>query len=271
MDQIEAKHEANLQERERGREEMIAGLRKSLHAAEREITAWQNATGCETPSDAEALATLEATVLKDRIATLEAELKERSEMCRKMTDAAESALKREAEYRSELDAALARCAKLERELEAAVRRADLGTAQILAIASVIDGDDKGETRDNPRWTPTLAHARRLRAENERLRALVKRYEAFLTDDKLMSVEESERFLDSLERGESTDARTGWVAASVLRELADELRGLSDSDQWARGSVGLVYAAKELDRIADTAGDAEAVERATIERVRCADG
>lgn len=37
----------------------------------------------------------------------------------------------------------------------------LASAQLLAVGSALSGDDKGESRDHPRWTPTLDRARAL--------------------------------------------------------------------------------------------------------------
>jgi hypothetical protein len=74
-------------------------------------------------------------------------------------------------------------------------------------------------------------------ELARLRALLKRWEAFHdAGGELMSIEESERFLAELERGET------WVAASKLRELAEEWHKPADrrrfTDDKTRGGFEL---------------------------------
>lgn len=53
---------------------------------------------------------------------------------------------------------------------AAERERDETMAQLLAVGSVLCGDDKGETNDHPRWTPTLDHARALVRELAEARA-----------------------------------------------------------------------------------------------------
>src|SRR5690606_17147211 len=65
------------------------------------------------------------------------------------------------------------------------------------------------------------------------------------------------------------SRPGWVEGSVLRAKAEEWRPLDDNpyasdEQLARDDQRL-DCARELTAIADTAGDAEAVERAAFER------
>lgn len=171
----------------------------------------------EAPSDVEALATFEATVLKDRIAILEAEL-------------------RSWQYRFERDVAQARIAELERELEAAVRRADLCTAQILAIASVIDGDDKGETRDNPRWTPTLEHARRLRSQ---LEALIKAPEGDVLAERVYGMQALGFTLNAL----PPDIR-GGIAGDTVRGLEAHLRDCMAEIRRLRSQLATVTADRD---------------------------
>lgn len=168
----QAKHEADLQERERGQREIEDGLRRSNKALADEVHRLRKMTdAAESALKREAELRAERDAAQARCAELERELEALRDdhgctvqTLRETKDALDKSHGAANYLRSQLATVTARCAELERELEAAVRRADLGTAQILAIASVLDGDDKGETRDNPRWTPTLEHARRLRSK-----------------------------------------------------------------------------------------------------------
>lgn len=72
----------------------------------------------------------------------------------------------------------------------------------------------------------------------------------------------ESALASAKPESSTPARPGWVAASVLREVASKWAARGDGD--ARDfDFGQAVCAGELAAIADTAGDDEAVERAAF--------
>ena len=48
------------------------------------------------------------------------------------------------------------------------RDRNLAQSQLLAVASVLAGDDKGETQDHARWTPALDSARRLERQRSEL-------------------------------------------------------------------------------------------------------
>lgn len=60
------------------------------------------------------------------------------------------------------------------ELEQLKRERDLATAQLLMVGSEINGDPKMDPMDyrDPRWTPTLEEAAKLRAEAERMREVL---------------------------------------------------------------------------------------------------
>lgn len=66
--------------------------------------------------------------------------------------------------------------RLRARAEAAERERDLITSQLLMVGSEICGDPKLDPKDHrdPRWTPTLEEAAKLRAEVERLRGALEK-------------------------------------------------------------------------------------------------
>lgn len=64
---------------------------------------------------------------------------------------------------------------LTRERDEARDHRDLATEQLLMVGSEIGGDPKLDPKDHrdPRWTPTLEEAAKLRADNERLRTALR--------------------------------------------------------------------------------------------------
>ena len=71
----------------------------------------------------------------------------------------------------ELERAIAEVEKLTRERDEARDHRDLATGKLLMVGSEIGGDPKLDPKDHrdPRWTPTLEDAAKLRTDNERLR------------------------------------------------------------------------------------------------------
>jgi hypothetical protein len=134
--------------------------------------------------------------------------------------------------REDLVAALA-TERLQRE--EAETRAGLVGAQLLAVGSVLDGDDKGEPCTHPRWTPTLDRARciqtclkaaesratKAEAENtEMRRLLLRRVEASRLD---------EAYAELAALRPVVEAARAWRAFYTFPDIA-EVGGV-DLDLW----------------------------------------
>jgi DNA repair exonuclease SbcCD ATPase subunit len=188
-------HEASLQERERGRLQLEESLRKSNAALAAEVVQ-----------------------LRERIAELEAESRDFKALGKRCEEAEQhlreveqqrdaAQLRAELEQaRAERDEAVARLGRADFMVDAAFER---GRASTL----IEQHGSISEVEDKPAPAPAAGAD-----ELDRLRALLKRWEAFHdAGSELMSIKESERFLAELERGETL------VAASKLRAMAEVWR------------------------------------------------
>lgn len=117
------------------------------------------------------------------------------------------------------------------EVEQVKRERDLTTSQLLMVGSEICGDPKLDPKDHrdPRWTPTLEEAAKLRADNERLRTDLASAEEALrqVDAELTALaEENEKLRAELRRARPPfEYGLALDEIDALREERDRLLGL----------------------------------------------
>lgn len=125
--------------------------------------------------------------------------------------------------------------------EKAEAAASLRSAQVLAIGSVLCGDDKLVGRGDPRWTPSLDEARRLIRERNEAQARVRELEAEVEEANDRASKWETSSLSEHERHKQTESQLASVTAqrdrawdtneilkAQLEEMAKHTRQLADS-------------------------------------------